>query len=123
LLIQVIGIPKEELATKQEVVAERYAAAQKITGISQLHSFVFHPNAVVEAAKCHGGERILLKYPLEHVKTLTEQETIEDVKAQLYELQEWVAVLFEEDWFPGFIEEIKGTNLTIKFMKKKEFNQ
>ncbi len=110
MCVQIIGISKEEMDSKRPLVAVRYDAAMKITGMSQLHSFAFHPNGIVEARRCYGANPIILRYPPQLVETLEEEVPLEgsaivealddgqplevvDVNAPLYRVDEWVSRL------------------------------
>jgi hypothetical protein len=104
---------------KRSVVSNRYQGATPIPGISQLHSFIFHSDGVVEAAQCHQAPYKIIRYYVAFVKELTETSC----QSPLYNVNDWVGVLFDEDWFPGSIENIDGTKLFIKFMSRKALNQ
>ena len=128
--------------SRRPLVAERYDAAMKITGITQLHSFAFYPNGIVEARQCYGANPIILQYPSELVEILEEEVplagsepigTSEEVEskepkevaddASMYRVDEWVAVVLEKNWYPGFIVKKSGTKLHIQLMTRNSFNQ
>jgi hypothetical protein len=63
---------KDEVEEKRSIVACRYDSAPKIVGMSTLHSFTFHTEGVVEAAKCRGATKVVINFPLDLVDTIEE---------------------------------------------------
>jgi hypothetical protein len=119
---KVIGISKTDMEQKRELVSQWYANVVKISGISLLHSFTFYPSGVVEGGKCHGAEKSILFYPSELVEKIG-QDNFNSKQPPSFHTGEWVAVLFEDDWYPGCIEKVFDSKLSIKFMKRKALNQ
>ena len=101
------------MEVQRPIVAQRYEFPIQMSGISQLHSFCFQPNGIVEARKCTGMDSVIIHYPLNLVETIDDQLSTTDMNPQ-YNVNEWVAVLFDDVWYPGCIEVVHGTKLHIK---------
>jgi hypothetical protein len=115
-------MPKSQMEAKRDLVSQWYADAVKVAGITLLHSFIFHPNGLVQSGKCHTAEKSILFFPLEEVETL-EHISMPQQSLAAWSNGDWTAVLFQDDWYPGCVESVAGTTLKIKFMKRKALNQ
>ena len=115
--IRFLYVTSDEVThTYNEVLSQRFSSFQSIPGVRQYHKFQPTKSGDVEAFLLSGHHCPKFTYqPLRHTTVLAVEHQ--------FNLDDWVAVIFNEQWYIGNVTSVNGPLITVKFMRNTGCNR